>query len=550
VADVAETVVDPERRLVLTPPGPGSWRVDKAHVVRPATRSHHELVPGPFIEALARLFADYGIPVDRYEQVPVAGFLYTQMLPLAPEGFAERMAAADEAVATARWRTELERWDREVKPASIRRHLELVRVDLDGLDDAALADHVRTCADHLQAMIAQHHEFDGGAMLPVGDFLATVAEWTGTPHHELLNLFAGASPVSAGECPELDEVRIALRVDAAAAALVRDPSNDPAAVIAELRHTCPPVAAWLELVGDRILDGFDVDQPRAVEQPDLLVAGLRRALDDRAVADVSDQVAAVRAMVPAEHRADFDQRYADALGGYRLRDERGVYSDSGAFGLLRRAMLAVGERLVRGAVLPDGEAHLVTEAGIDEVVALLGGPSPVDVPSADELRRRHDDRHRWTVADVPSVLGDPPADPPPLELLPPAMARMTRAILTSSGHMGSTPPEDDTASRSLAGVPGSAGEVVGTARIVRTVDDLFAVESGDVIVAITTAESFNLALALASAVVTDQGGLLSHAAILAREYGIPAVVGTEHATARIPHGATVRVDGTTGTVTW
>jgi pyruvate,water dikinase len=86
--------------------------------------------------------------------------------------------------------------------------------------------------------------------------------------------------------------------------------------------------------------------------------------------------------------------------------------------------------------------------------------------------------------------------------------------------------------------------------VVHSVDDLERVEEGDVIVAITTAESFNLALSLASAVVTDQGGLLSHAAILAREYGIPAVVGTEHGTRRIPEGAIVRVDGTTGAVTW
>lgn len=548
-----------ERRLVLTPPGPGSWSVDKVHVARPATRSHHELVPGPFNDAFAEMLATYGIPVERYEQALVGGFIYTRMLPLPAERFGERMAAADEAVVTARWRADLERWDADVKPASIRRHVELVRVDLTSLDDAALADHVRTCAGHLRTMIRQHHDFDGSAMIPVGDFLAAAQEWTGRAHAELLGLFAGASPVSAGECPELDEVRRALRADADAAALVRDTAVDPQFVVDRLRETCPPVAAWLDLVGDRILDGFDVDQPRAVEQPALLVSGLRRALEDRAVADVDGLVAAVRDEAPAEHRPDFDERYRDALGGYRLRDERGVYSDSGAFGLLRRAMLATGERLVRGGVLPPDAQDLTTEAGIDELIALLGEPtaSGVEAPTADELERRRTDRHRWTVADVPTVLGDPPADPPPLELLPPAMARMTRAILTSSGNMQATPTGraasaagDATGASSLAGIPASAGVVEGTARIVLTVDDLLRVEPDDVIVAITTAESFNLALSLASAVVTDQGGLLSHAAILAREYGIPGVVGTEHATTRIPDGATVRVDGTTGTVIW
>jgi pyruvate,water dikinase len=85
---------------------------------------------------------------------------------------------------------------------------------------------------------------------------------------------------------------------------------------------------------------------------------------------------------------------------------------------------------------------------------------------------------------------------------------------------------------------------------VNTVDDLERVGEGDVIVAITTAESFNLALSLAAAVVTDQGGLLSHAAILAREYGIPAVVGTVHATTAIAEGTRIVVDGSTGEVSW
>jgi pyruvate,water dikinase len=111
-------------------------------------------------------------------------------------------------------------------------------------------------------------------------------------------------------------------------------------------------------------------------------------------------------------------------------------------------------------------------------------------------------------------------------------------------HLG--PQEADT----VQGQAGSPGVHEGVARLVRSVVDLDRVEPGDVIVTVTTSESFNLALSLASAVVTDQGGLLSHAAILAREYGIPAVVGTGDATARIPDGAVVRVDGTAGAVSW
>ena len=552
---MAEATIDrDEERLEFVPPGPGSWAVDKTHVTRPATTFHHETVPGPFNAAFQRMFERYGIPAGGNEQALIHGFVYSRVTPLPPEQFGSRLEAADAAVASRLWRLDLARWDEEVKPASIRRHLELAAIVPAGLDDAALAEHVGICADHVAAMIAQHHEFNGANMVPLGDFLASAMEWTGLPTARLLELFAGASPTSTGSCPELEAVCGALRDDETAVALVRDEAADPAEVVARLRREVRPatvraVDGWLDLVGHRITDGFDVDQPTALERPGVLVSCLRRALDERPAPDVAAKVAEVRALVPEEQREAFDDRYREAFDLYRLRDERGIYSDSGAFGLMRRAMLEVGDRLVRRGALADRE--LALEAGRDELVALLDGAGE---PTSDELAARRRRRHRWSVADAPAAIGDPPGPPPPFDLLPPAMGRMARAVVTFAGNMSSTPPaaadDGSAAATGLTGLPGSPGVHEGHARVVRSVDDLERVEEGDVIVAITTAESFNLALSLASAVVTDQGGLLSHAAILAREYGIPAVVGTEHATRRIPDGARVRVDGSTGEVTW
>jgi pyruvate,water dikinase len=75
------------------------------------------------------------------------------------------------------------------------------------------------------------------------------------------------------------------------------------------------------------------------------------------------------------------------------------------------------------------------------------------------------------------------------------------------------------------------------------------IRPGDVLVTVATSPAFNVVLPLINAVVTDTGALLSHAAIVAREAGMPAVVGCGNATTRIPDGATVRVDGLAGTVT-
>jgi pyruvate,water dikinase len=88
----------------------------------------------------------------------------------------------------------------------------------------------------------------------------------------------------------------------------------------------------------------------------------------------------------------------------------------------------------------------------------------------------------------------------------------------------------------------------GTARVIDRPDESNRIQKGDVLVTGSTSAAFNVVLPLLGAIVTDRGGQLSHAAIVAREFGIPAVVGTSKATASIPDGARVRVDGTSGTV--
>jgi pyruvate,water dikinase len=101
----------------------------------------------------------------------------------------------------------------------------------------------------------------------------------------------------------------------------------------------------------------------------------------------------------------------------------------------------------------------------------------------------------------------------------------------------------------LRGLAASAGVYEGPARRVAGPTEFDRIVQGDVLVTESTTEAFNILLPLLGAIVTDSGGLLSHSAIVAREYGIPGVVGTRDATERIPDGARVRVDGEAGEVT-
>jgi phosphoenolpyruvate synthase/pyruvate phosphate dikinase len=103
--------------------------------------------------------------------------------------------------------------------------------------------------------------------------------------------------------------------------------------------------------------------------------------------------------------------------------------------------------------------------------------------------------------------------------------------------------------RALRGLAASRGVYEGPARRVSSPTEFDRIIRGDVLVTESTTEAFNILLPLLGAIVTDRGGLLSHSAIVAREYGIPGVVGTRDATERIADGMRVRVDGNAGEVT-
>jgi phosphoenolpyruvate synthase/pyruvate phosphate dikinase len=111
-----------------------------------------------------------------------------------------------------------------------------------------------------------------------------------------------------------------------------------------------------------------------------------------------------------------------------------------------------------------------------------------------------------------------------------------------------TPPQPPREPGVLEGSPGSPGVVRGRARVLRSLSEAAEIQQGEVLVAETTAPPWTPLFATAAAVVTDTGGILSHCAVVAREYRIPAVVGAAMATATIRDGQTVEVDGDAGIV--
>jgi pyruvate,water dikinase len=185
------------------------------------------------------------------------------------------------------------------------------------------------------------------------------------------------------------------------------------------------------------------------------------------------------------------------------------------------------------------------EASLDEMCALVTGSLG---PSADELAKRAEYRTAFTAKDAPPFLGPPEPPRPDLAALPQAVARVMRAIFISLGEVfGSSQAQHE--EKVLYGLAASKGVYEGPARRVSGPSEFGRIAKGDVLITESTTEAFNILLPLLGGIVTDNGGLLSHAAIVSREYGIPGVVGTREATERIANGVMVRVDGDAGEVT-
>jgi phosphohistidine swiveling domain-containing protein len=534
--------------LRFEPPGPGTWEQDPVHLPRPMTRYFQETHPPAFRRGTNDFARFYGMLIDGLQIAYVNGFGYNQVLPAPEAEIPERAARAEQVFAQRLWREQLREWDGQRKPSSIATHRALQAVDPDALSDAELVAYLTRCRDHHAAMIEQHMRFTAGALLPTGDFLAHAGDWTGLPPAELLGLMRGSAEVSAGGSDEMERLKKALGQDAAARqALAAD--GDPAEVLARLRalggEAGAAVSGYLDLIGHRLVDGFDIAEPSALELPDALLRAIRVAVsgEDRTAPDVERRIAEIRAQVPAAHRGEFDALLGEARLTYRLRDERGVYSDIWASGLMRRAALAAGRRLATRGRL--ATAPQMLDASLDEMCALVAGTGG---PSADELAGRAAYRATYTARDVPPVLGPPAPPPPDLAALPPALGRLMRATFLALGHLfGSSQAQNE--ERVLYGLAASKGVYQGPARRVSGPSEFGRIAKGDVLVTESTTEAFNILLPLLGAIVTDNGGLLSHAAIVSREYGIPGVVGTREATGRIADGVLVRVDGDAGEVT-
>jgi rifampicin phosphotransferase len=296
------------------------------------------------------------------------------------------------------------------------------------------------------------------------------------------------------------------------------------------REARDAIRDWLDKYGMRGVGEIDITRPRWSERPSTLVpmilghikdfepgAGVRRFEQGRQEAWKKEQelLERLQSLPDGERKAEEVKRMIDRVRtfiGYREYPKYGMVS---RYFVYKLALLEEADRLVRARVLREREdIFYLTFQELQEVVRT----NQVD----DELISRRKDAFKSYQA-----------------LRPPR-------VLTSEGEgIAGAYRRDDLPAGALVGLPVSGGTVEGRARVILNMAEAD-LETGDILVTAYTDPSWTPLFVAIKGLVTEVGGLMTHGAVIAREYGLPAVVGVEHATRLIREGQRIRVHGTEG----
>jgi rifampicin phosphotransferase len=532
-------------------PGPGQWGIDRSHISGGATPVAIELMTAPAERGMRKMFAELGAPLDTLRAQYIRGFGYFRLIPLIGANkpaaklpplpvlklasklhpaFRSRAKTAAVTLRDRPWLAMVQRWEREVKPELVAKNQTFQSVDVHAIDEAALVKHLAALEAHARSTVELHFWLHGYDLIPLALYLRECDRWKIAPS-EAVKALGGASPSTSAPRDQLFAMR--QLIDAAGA----HPTS-----LADVRAVSPDAKRLLDDYladhGSRVV-GYDIVDLTLNELGGNVLSSI---LDARAHTkiDVSSVAAALRAKVGAEGRDDFEQAYADARLVMNIRDENGPNTVQWPLGLIRSAMLAAGKRLAARSRLLDAEHAL--ELGFDELSAML---TTGDGPSAAQVAQRSTDRLADSELDPPTTLG-PVEAVPPSSVLPGPLRTLVEAIEIVMSQMDLQGAADG---ELLVG--SGIGTTVYRGRVRRAADAhdaIHCLEPGEVLVVRATSSAFNTVLTCAGALVTANGGPLSHAAVIARELGIPAVVGARGA-CDLPDGTLVEVDPIRGRVT-
>jgi pyruvate,water dikinase len=269
---------------------------------------------------------------------------------------------------------------------------------------------------------------------------------------------------------------------------------------------------------------------------------------ERLRADRDKITASYRDLLGPDEAKRFDEALGLSRAVFPYIEEHNIYVEHWSHTVFWKKVRELGQVFVDAGFLQEvGEIFYINHFELEQVLFDVIESWAIGVPARGVQHWRSEIKDRRRI--MAALRAAPPAPAygiPPKEVTDP-FAIMNYGVTTERvtdwlGQSGSKSAE-------LKGIPASPGVIEGVVRVLRHESEISSLQSGEILVAAITAPSWASAFSVVDGVITDIGGMMSHAAIVCREYGIPAVVSTGFATTRLESGQRVRLDGNTGKVT-
>ena len=548
----------------------GYWESDAEHLPKPLSPLGRTFLVPSFTHGSAKMCETIGLLLERFQYRDIGGWMYMRLVPLGGKdrtpppvwlmrillrlipAMRARLRRATEFITHNEVDTLVERWYNEWYPEISKRIVELRDVDLSKFSDEQLDAHLTQVIDLVMRGAEMHFTLGGVNPFVIYELVTTTRELLGWDEARTMELVAGLSTKSTEPSRKLAELAQMARERP----VVRE-QIERAGTLDEIAKLDAAFAMafenYLKEYGCRGL-AFDLNEPTIAESPALVLGWIRDhiasqydPLSDAAALATAREAAQVRARAElAEHspqeRERFERALARAVRGYPVQEDNVFFTQGVPLALGRYVMLEVGDRLVKKGLIETREDVCFLELEEARQAFRQGGDLRALV-SRRKGERAWAEQHRG-----PASYGKQPPLPP-LNALPPA-ARfemtvvpwyMERALSTGRGRV-------QQAGQNLMGIAASAGKYTGTVRVILNEQEFHKLQPGDVLVCPATTPMWSVLFANVGALVTNTGGILSHPAIIAREYRVPAVVATGNATSLLKDGQIVMVDGDGGRV--
>ncbi|MFE5564694.1 PEP/pyruvate-binding domain-containing protein [Amycolatopsis japonica] len=537
------------RPMVVDPP-PGHWS-RASHTTSPLTPLRRSTVLPTLNETSGYLFS-FGMG-SRLAFDEIGGWLYSRfVMPEGPAEMAKRLQQVLGEVFQDEPQRRIDLWHgewRDELTGALRRLRD--EVDPAALSDEDLLTHLLAIRAVEDKAMEVHFKLGGVGVLAVGKLGVLCAEQLGWSATRTLDLLNGLPGMTTEPAHRLEELASQARASTAVMEWLEREDVTVSEICAADAWFGVAFDAYLRDFGLRTV-GIDIGSPAMAERPALLLALLRGQLDrgfdpSRQAAALAEERSAAeqeaRSKVADSDAFDSVLRLAQAV--YPLRDDSN-YLVQVAGGLFRRGILDVGDRLARRGRISQAEGVLMLV--FDEVIDALR--RDVDLREVEAIRTGE---FLWAQQNPgPTEYGEETKRTPPTELiakLPPPAREVVSAGLWSMREVAGIRAETAADESAVAhGLAASRGTYTGPVRVIMNEADFGKLRTGDVVVCPETTAEWSVLFPCVGALITDTGGLLSHPAIIAREYRVPAVLATGDGTRRLRDGDMVTVDGDNGTV--